>query len=60
MGLVTLGRGEDQREATVQLSDAGRQVLTDGAPLWDGAQKALDDRLGAAFMKQLRSALDSL
>ncbi len=60
MGLVALGRGEDQREATVQLSDAGRQVLADGAPLWDGAQKALDDRLGADFMKQLRSALDSL
>ena len=60
MGLVALGRGEDQREAIVQLSDAGRQVLTDGAPLWDGAQKALDDRLGADFMKQLRSALDSL
>ena len=60
MGLVALGRGKDQREATVELSDAGRQVLVDGAPLWDGAQKTLDDRLGADFMRQLHSALDSL
>jgi len=60
LGLVTLGRGKDQREATVELSDAGRQVLEDGAPLWDGAQQALDDRLGADVMKQLRAALDSL
>lgn len=60
MGLVALGRGEDQREATVALTDAGRKVLEDGAPLWDGAQKALDDRLGVEFMRQLHAALDLL
>jgi DNA-binding MarR family transcriptional regulator len=60
MGLAELGRGKDQREATVTLSDAGRQVLDDGAPLWDGAQQALDDRLGVENMRQLRAALDSL
>ncbi|WP_439499230.1 MarR family winged helix-turn-helix transcriptional regulator [Bosea sp. (in: a-proteobacteria)] len=60
MGLVALGRGKDQREATVSLTDAGRKVLTDGAPLWDAAQQALDDRLGAENMRQLRAALDSL
>lgn len=60
MKLVVLGRGKDQREATVSLSDAGRKVLEDGAPLWDAAQKALDDRLGAEAMQNLRTALDSL
>lgn len=58
--LVALGRGRDQREATVSLSDAGRKVLEDGAPLWDAAQKALHDRLGAEAMRNLRAALDSL
>lgn len=60
MKLVALGRGKDQREATVSLSDAGRKVLEDGAPLWDAAQKALDDRLGVEAMRNLRAALDSL
>ena len=60
MGLVELGRGEDQREATVTLTEAGYKVLEAGAPLWDGAQKALDDRLGVEFMRQLHAALDSL
>lgn len=60
MGLVELGRGEDQREATVTLTEAGHKVLEDGAPLWDGAQKALEDRLGVDFMRQLHAALDSL
>ena len=60
MGLVEVGRGEDQREATVTLTEAGHKVLEDGAPLWDGAQKSLEDRLGVDFMRQLHAALDSL
>jgi DNA-binding MarR family transcriptional regulator len=60
LGLVKLGRGEDQREAVVTLSEAGRKVLVDGAPLWDAAQQALDERLGAGTMRSLRSMLDSL
>lgn len=60
MGLVELGRGKDQREAVVTISTAGRKVLEDGAPLWDGAQKALDDRLGADTMRTLHNLLDSL
>ncbi|WP_131854082.1 MarR family winged helix-turn-helix transcriptional regulator [Bosea sp. BK604] len=60
LGLVTLGRGKDQREAVVQITEAGQKVLDDGAPLWDGAQQTLDERLGADTMRILRTLLDSL
>lgn len=60
LGLVTLGRGKDQREAVVQITEAGQKVLDDGAPLWDGAQQTLDERLGADTMRTLRTLLDSL
>lgn len=60
MKLVRLSRGEDQREAVVTISAAGQKVLDDGAPLWDGAQQALDERLGADTMRTLHKLLDSL
>lgn len=60
MGLARLGRGKDQREAVVTITEAGQKVLDDGAPLWDGAQHTLDERLGADTMRTLRTLLDSL
>jgi DNA-binding MarR family transcriptional regulator len=60
MGLVALGRGEDQREATVALTEAGQKVLAEGAPLWDAAQKAFEDKLGADAARDLRSSLAAI
>ncbi|GLK68003.1 MarR family winged helix-turn-helix transcriptional regulator [Hansschlegelia plantiphila] len=60
MGLVRLGRGEDQREATVTLDEAGRKVLAEGAPLWDGVQKTLEDRMGADAARDMRATLAAL
>jgi DNA-binding MarR family transcriptional regulator len=60
MKLVSLGRGKDQREATVSLAGPGRQVLADGAPLWDAAQNALENRLGTGPARELRAALNAL
>ena len=50
MGLVALGRGKDQREATVSLTEAGAQVLDEGAPLWEGVQGQIEARLGPQSM----------
>ncbi|WDZ81258.1 MarR family winged helix-turn-helix transcriptional regulator (plasmid) [Ensifer adhaerens] len=60
MGLVTTGSGKDQREAVVELTENGRQILTDGAPLWEGAQDKIEARLGtdaAAALKEMLLAL---
>jgi DNA-binding MarR family transcriptional regulator len=61
MGLLTLGRGAaDQREAPAMLTDAGRRVLADGAPLWADAQQGIERRIGAKAADDLRSALAAL
>ncbi len=60
MGLVTIGVGEDQREATVSLTDRGRAALQEGAPLWDGAQVKIEATLGGPSAEQLLSMLQNL
>ena len=59
-GLVQLGEGADQRSRQVALSDAGRQVLEQGAPLWEHAQQQLALRLGADKRAALLALLDDL
>jgi len=61
MGLVETGRGEnDQREAVVRLGVSGRQMLEEAAPLWDGCQREIETRLGAANVKALREILRAI
>ncbi len=60
MGLVQVTPGADQREATVALAEAGRDVLQRGAPLWDGVQDRIASDLGAAGVAHLRALLNSL
>lgn len=60
MGLVALGRGEDQREATVTLTEGGRKVLREGGPLWDQAQNTVEARLGTGTTRDLRALLNEL
>jgi len=61
MGLVVTTTGVDQREAVLGLTEAGRQLLDDGAPLWDGVQETIETRLGgpqaAAALNDLLGAL---
>lgn len=57
MGLVGLGRGEDQREAMVTLTDAGREALEQGTPLWEGVQTTLEARMGPKATQELRDIL---
>ncbi|PZW51150.1 MarR family transcriptional regulator [Humitalea rosea] len=60
MGLVALGRGTDQREAMVSLTEAGREVITAGLPLWDAVQHRIAAELGEGKAAALREILGSL
>ena len=60
MGLVALGRGADHREAMVSLTEAGREVLETGAPLWDAVQERIEAGLGEDKAAALREILASL
>jgi DNA-binding MarR family transcriptional regulator len=42
-GLVTLGEGADRRERRVSLTDAGRALAADLAPLWSAVEAAARD-----------------
>jgi DNA-binding MarR family transcriptional regulator len=46
LGLVELGRGDDQREATVALSEHGSEVLRTAQPLWTRCQEEVSRQLG--------------
>ncbi|HEV7317565.1 MAG TPA: MarR family winged helix-turn-helix transcriptional regulator [Ensifer sp.] len=60
MGLAATGSGKDQREATVGLTESGRQILIDGAPLWQAAQDKIEARLGPDAAAQLEDLLLAL
>jgi len=61
MGLTETRPGrEDQREAMVALTAAGRKALEKGAPLWDSVQTRIEQRLGAENARQLETLLNAL
>ena len=60
MGLVAIGHGEDQREAMLTLTEKGRNLLKEGAPLWDGVQDDIEARLGPEKTRQLQELLAAL
>jgi DNA-binding MarR family transcriptional regulator len=60
MGLVTIGHGDDQREALLSLTEQGSELLARGAPLWDGVQDDIEARLGAEKTRQLQELLAAL
>ncbi len=61
LGLARATPGaEDQREATVTLSEKGAAALREGAPLWDEAQRRVEAALGADGAAHLRALLGAL
>lgn len=60
MGLARVTPGEDHREATVTLDAGGLVVLREGAPLWDEAQRRIEERLGEDGPAKLSALLGSL
>lgn len=60
-GHVAIAAAEDDgRRKVIRLTDAGRAVLREAAPLWQGAQRAFEERHGAALVGQLRGTLRTL
>jgi DNA-binding MarR family transcriptional regulator len=56
-GLIALSKGKDQREAMLVLTDNGRRVLADGAPLWEAVQSKVERVLGSNGLKELQALL---
>jgi DNA-binding MarR family transcriptional regulator len=56
----TAAAEEDQREAAVQLTPAGKRALKIGAPLWEEAQRRVETALGDAGVAQLQTLAHSL
>ena len=57
MGLVSQIGGADHRETLLGLTAEGERVLVAGAPIWDGIQEKLEDKLGADRAAQLHDLL---
>lgn len=56
--LMRTGRGgEDQREATVTVTDRGRQIIDRATPAWEECQRAIETKLGRAKADALRDIL---
>jgi DNA-binding MarR family transcriptional regulator len=56
-GLIRVTVGKDRRHRVVSLTKAGRALLAECHPLWDRAQEAFEDKLGAETAATLRSIL---
>jgi DNA-binding MarR family transcriptional regulator len=60
-GFVQLGASEgDRRAANIALTDKGVAALKRGEPLWQQAQAEIEQQLGSAEARDLRSLLLSL
>ena len=60
MGLIEPAASEDHRETNVTLTDAGRDIVERGAPLWDKAQDEIEARLGDEGVEQLQALLSAI
>ncbi|CAH1693369.1 MarR family transcriptional regulator [Hyphomicrobiales bacterium] len=54
MGLVEMGRGDDQRESKVSLSGHGADMLRKAEPIWDDCQAEVVRRIGERRLQALR------
>lgn len=60
-GFVELGESiEDRRAATILLTGKGLAALEQGAPLWENAQRQVEEMLGSQTASTLRSILLSV
>ncbi|MGL4290069.1 MAG: MarR family winged helix-turn-helix transcriptional regulator [Phreatobacter sp.] len=60
MKLVRTVPARDQREAALVLTDHGRDILAQGAPLWDQAQAKIETMLGSDAASHLRALVQAL
>lgn len=61
MGLVALGKcSEDERETLVTLTDAAFLLLAQSEPVWNAAQKAVEDQVGIEKLNEIKNILNAL
>lgn len=61
MGLVEMGRSEDdQREAVVQLTPPGAELVRQALPSWEERQHWLEARIGGERLRLLREILQTM
>lgn len=60
MGLIEPAASDDHRETSITLTDAGRDIVERGAPLWDKAQDEIEARLGDEGIEQLQALLSAI
>lgn len=60
LGLVSLAAGQDQREATVMLEPRGDAMIRKCEPLWEDAQKTVEEKLGPDAVATLRHVAAAL
>ena len=60
MGLIQAVAGEDQRQASVELSEAGQATLSTAIPLWEHVQADINARLGLDKVAHLEQLLAEL
>jgi DNA-binding MarR family transcriptional regulator len=60
MGLIQAVAGKDQRQASVELSEAGQETLSTAIPLWEHVQADINARLGLDKVAHLEQLLAEL
>lgn len=61
LGLVAMKQGEDDhREAAVQLTARGVEILEEAGPLWEGCQRKIETQLGPVKVIALQDILRSI
>src|SRR5271166_4298451 len=60
LGLVRLGAADDQREAAVSLTDEGVETLARATPMWEAAQRRVEEALGPNGAETLHALAGSL
>jgi DNA-binding MarR family transcriptional regulator len=56
-GLVSFSSGNDQRERTVLLTDAGKTAIATAKPLWEQAQTRITELVGKEQLETLTALL---
>ena len=60
MGLLTYGKGDDQREQLISLSPEGKAVLDQALPAWTACQRNIESRIGSRAANAVEDPLRSL
>ncbi len=58
LGYIAMEEAEDKRARALRLTKSGKKTLATAKPLWQAAQRSLEDSLGEAKVHALNKTLD--